>query len=657
MAAAVLSNRDFHTDDAFITFTYAQNLLDGHGLVFHPGEYVLGTTSPAYAVLLAAGGALAPTIPIAALFLGWLSFAVLGLGLYLIFETVHRGGGFLGLIAFALIVTALKSREAFGMESTLTVGVGLLIVWLHTVGRWPVILGALSALALLLRPDMIFLLGVVGLSTLLKREFPWRAALVFAAILGLWVLFAWLQYGSPIPNSLRVKWAIGQIPNRGDIFLESFVTEQYRDHWSRHGMLWIALAGLIGGALVPHRAVTVIVAWVTLQTIAYAVSSTDAHPWYYVPLHCMLCLGLALPAALVASLVNRRWLDALLRLAVFAVCVHTLLFAIRSNPPGPEGRSWGEVANRNVHTYHETAEFLNAHSLPEHTVVTSEVGLLGFLTQNRLIDTVGLVTPEALPHVARGDFGWWMRLDPLPDFLVLHRQFSYEGVDWDFVHAHYHQVLASSYSQIHISRTVAMNDPRLPSEDTEGVTVLQFIDDQPVRGDFPETLEPSTVYITHRGEVLRGTRSLGTFDNSRRDGWQFVGGAMANEPASGARPSQRPLGNFVGDGLINSFIGRNGEIPQGYALSPEFMAGSRDFLVFMVGGGDSPATCVELLSNERVLQRASGRNSEELRWVVWDLRPYENQALWIHVRDASSDSYGHILADCFIIAETVEREP
>ena len=32
----------FLCDDAFISFRYARNLLEGHGLVFNPGEYVEG---------------------------------------------------------------------------------------------------------------------------------------------------------------------------------------------------------------------------------------------------------------------------------------------------------------------------------------------------------------------------------------------------------------------------------------------------------------------------------------------------------------------------------------------------------------------------------------------------------------------------------------
>ena len=48
-------------DDAFITFRYARNLLNGNGFVFNPGQLVLGTTTPLYTVLLALLAALTHT--------------------------------------------------------------------------------------------------------------------------------------------------------------------------------------------------------------------------------------------------------------------------------------------------------------------------------------------------------------------------------------------------------------------------------------------------------------------------------------------------------------------------------------------------------------------------------------------------------------------
>ena len=46
-------------DDAYITFRYARNIASGVGFVYNAGDPVLGTTTPAYALLLAAVSRLA----------------------------------------------------------------------------------------------------------------------------------------------------------------------------------------------------------------------------------------------------------------------------------------------------------------------------------------------------------------------------------------------------------------------------------------------------------------------------------------------------------------------------------------------------------------------------------------------------------------------
>ncbi len=45
-------------DDAYITFRYARNLIEGQGLVYNPGELVLGTTTPLFALIMAGMGAI-----------------------------------------------------------------------------------------------------------------------------------------------------------------------------------------------------------------------------------------------------------------------------------------------------------------------------------------------------------------------------------------------------------------------------------------------------------------------------------------------------------------------------------------------------------------------------------------------------------------------
>src|SRR5215211_293852 len=46
----------FLPDDSYITYRYAHNLLTGRGFVYNPGEHVLSTTTPLYALILALFG-------------------------------------------------------------------------------------------------------------------------------------------------------------------------------------------------------------------------------------------------------------------------------------------------------------------------------------------------------------------------------------------------------------------------------------------------------------------------------------------------------------------------------------------------------------------------------------------------------------------------
>ena len=58
MQTAHAISLDFLLDDAFISFRYAQNLVEGHGLVFNPGgpgEPVEGYTNFLWVLLMAAG--------------------------------------------------------------------------------------------------------------------------------------------------------------------------------------------------------------------------------------------------------------------------------------------------------------------------------------------------------------------------------------------------------------------------------------------------------------------------------------------------------------------------------------------------------------------------------------------------------------------------
>ncbi|NKY39523.1 hypothetical protein HGA02_08295, partial [Cellulomonas septica] len=69
------------------------------------------------------------------------------------------------------------------------------------------------------------------------------------------------------------------------------------------------------------------------------------------------------------------------------------------------------------------------------------------------------------------------------------------------------------------------------------------------------------------------------------DGWETTGSAFGSGPVAGALPGQHPVSGFVGERVVNSFLG--GDRPVGTLTSPPFRI-TRSHLALLVGGGDAP---------------------------------------------------------------------
>ena len=99
----------FLTDDAFISFRYVRNLLEGHGLVFNPGEYVEGYTNFLWILELAALWGLFGVRPEHAA--PWLSVAYTGgtlaaLWWWLARSPTRHDRGFLAWLALGLLCSS-----------------------------------------------------------------------------------------------------------------------------------------------------------------------------------------------------------------------------------------------------------------------------------------------------------------------------------------------------------------------------------------------------------------------------------------------------------------------------------------------------------------------------------------------------------------------
>jgi quinoprotein glucose dehydrogenase len=151
-----------------------------------------------------------------------------------------------------------------------------------------------------------------------------------------------------------------------------------------------------------------------------------------------------------------------------------------------------------------------------------------------------------------------------------------------------------------------------------------------------------------------GAKVLENFDNDGFNGWTVEGQAFGKGPISGKTPEMiAPFRGHAGDYLVCSAHG--GDDPTGTLTSPEFQI-DREFFAFLIGGGAFPGkTVVQLLHEGRVVREATGRNSLEMRPVVWPVGDLAGRRVRIRLVDAATGSWGIIAADHFMA--TNEAEP
>jgi arabinofuranosyltransferase len=211
------------TDDPFITYRYAANLLAGHGPVFNIGERVEGFSSPLHLLLVALLLKIIPAgdILFKAKLLG-LGFAALAL-----WQTgrLARAVGLSeaeSVTAQALV--AVNNNFALaavnGMETTLALCLVLgsvLTFGREIEGRGGVRSAGLLFLAMLARPDAALLFAVlllIRVILMVRRRLPWWDTLGWASVFllpatGL-LLARFAYYGQWVPNTYYAKQVTSQ---------------------------------------------------------------------------------------------------------------------------------------------------------------------------------------------------------------------------------------------------------------------------------------------------------------------------------------------------------------------------------------------------------------------------------------------------------------
>jgi hypothetical protein len=398
--------RFVQVDDAYITYRYARNLANGQGFAYNPPRPDFGTTTPLYTLLLTLVAILGINIPVASLFFSGASLFAMAALFYLYGR--EQGSALSAYLPAMLVVILPGSVLVLGMETTFyTALIYFALYW--AVQRQHSLAVILAALATLTRYDGILVAAIVLFWEWYKtKTLPIRNGLLFSGILVIWLAYAAMTFGSPLPNSFLAK--SGDFT--GNVFLAEFADNLFIltgffsvgaiSAWAVFGGIFAFL--VLIGTWIKDSFPRLVTVWCFSYLIAYTLLGLryTFHWYYYPPLPgLILVLILSVQAVRDKALQKMNWFSAQL-FTVFLlgpiIAIITLgefrLIQQADASPGLGGRN--EI-------YTLAANWICQHSSEQTSIAIPEIGLIGWYCDRRIIDPYGLVSPEIIPYVQKGD--------------------------------------------------------------------------------------------------------------------------------------------------------------------------------------------------------------------------------------------------------------
>jgi len=421
-----LTNPVLPEDDAYITYRYADNLLNGQGLVYNPGQRVFGSSTPLYVLWLAGIHSLARSVPTPDLAVraNFIFYAMAIVGIFFLLTSLGISTGLAALLAglVSMRQSFLQSSLA-GMETFLFAGLLVWSLWALVTRRFR-LSAWLAGFSVLTRPEGLLMVILFFVSCLAERR-NWRD-LIGLLLPGLaWVAFATPYFGTPIYNSILAKNRplYPLPPGHALATLTTWVTSWTVGGW----LLWpegllpfcflllaLVVVAAIFGYIVrarlddtPRWNVTLAVpALLALFGLFYAASNPLLFTWYFPPVECLWFAALASGVIFAADWLSRRGhrtpaaipVSGLLVLAIMPALL-PLRSRLVAKRPLTDLRIESLADRSRTADYRDVAEWLNEVVPPGDTVLSPEVGSLGYYYRGPVVDACGLVSPEALPFL------------------------------------------------------------------------------------------------------------------------------------------------------------------------------------------------------------------------------------------------------------------
>jgi hypothetical protein len=231
------------------------------------------------------------------------------------------------------------------------------------------------------------------------------------------VVYAFATYGTPFPNTLAAKRAMGE-------------SQLWQPFWYgalRIGYiyvklapfhLWFAVVAVLGclSLIWMDRRLFLVLGWIVLVFAGYWTMGIPEAYNYYAQAIPVLMLVSGLGVVHLAGLLSSQWPAWRSRSGwVLAAVLFPLLVAELT----PTLLELGKDPEPRYRAYRGVGEYLDAATPEGATVGLVEIGIVGYYSRRHIVDVCGLITPGVGPRLASGDVAWPVRVHQ-PDYVLLH---------------------------------------------------------------------------------------------------------------------------------------------------------------------------------------------------------------------------------------------
>lgn len=400
-------------DDAFITYRYSHNIIEGEGFRFNLDEKTLGTTTPLYAMLLAFFGIFTNNLPVVSLLVNWISIFLSGFIVYRLLANYFHPG--LAALSGLVFVYFPMFHRILGMETNFLILLLNLSLYLFTRKKYNFSF-VLIGLATLTRTEAVLMAPLLMLTILYRKEFKKAvtAGLSFLVSVLPWFIFSQIYFGSFIPNTFFIKTqgghAAGSVLTRiidrltgiikleflDSMFLKSFGA--YLHNCFQHHYIWMALFGialLIGfRKLIKQEYSRNLFSWVLLYVFGFSVLNTPPFIWHYglafAILPVVFTLGIIESGAILEKLAGKAKPIMAASLILFTALlifegsgVYNIFYSQWYSQP--------RARLERYETYLTVSDFINEHVPVDKSIAMEEIGIMGYYTPNKVWDFYSLV--------------------------------------------------------------------------------------------------------------------------------------------------------------------------------------------------------------------------------------------------------------------------